>query len=250
MDSYIGFARVYDQLMTNVPYQKWGNFIDGVLTQKLAGKESPLVVDLACGTGTMTLLLAGKNYDMIGVDMSMDMLAEAQQKACEAGHNILFLAQDMRKLDLYGTVDAVISVCDGVNYILKQDELSAVFKRVRLFMNPGGVFIFDMNTEHKFKNIFGQRSFESKAENGAAYVWDNNFDEETKINEYRVHFYPDGSFDSDNFFTEVHKQRAYEYDCVIRMLKDAGFKKACAYNDYTNEPARADSLRVVYIAEV
>ncbi|MCL2285047.1 MAG: class I SAM-dependent methyltransferase [Firmicutes bacterium] len=250
MDSYIGFAQVYDRLMTNVPYEKWGNYIDGILKQKLAKEESPLVVDLACGTGTMTLFLANKNYDMIGVDISADMLAEAQQKSYEAGHNILFLAQDMRKLDLFGTVDAIVSVCDGINYILTPDEIAAVFKRVRLFLNPAGVFIFDMNTEYKFKNLFGRRSFEAKTENGPAYEWDNNYDENIKINEYSVRFYPDGNFDSDNFFTEIHRQRAYECQDIIVMLNEAGFSKVSACHNYTHEPAKPDSPRITFIAEV
>ena len=250
MDSYIGFGRLYDELMTNVPYEKWGNYINDALRKRLHETENPLVVDLACGTGTMTLFLANKGFDMIGVDISMDMLAEAQQKSYEAGQQILFLAQDMRKLDLFGTVDAVVSVCDGINYILTPEDLSTVFKRVILFLNPGGVFIFDMNTEYKFKELLGQQSFEAKTENGAAYELDNHYDEKTKVNEYRVLFYNKEDLEENEPFTEIHKQRAYSVDDVIRMLENTGFSKVSAYHNYTNEPTRIDSPRVTFIAVV
>ena len=116
---YKGFARMYDALMADAPYDIWAAYIDGVLKKHLkrANEAQPIVLDLACGTGNMTLRLAKMGYDMIGVDASEDMLAEAQRKAYEEGQSILFLAQDMQKLDLYGTVDAVASVCDGLNYI-------------------------------------------------------------------------------------------------------------------------------------
>jgi len=253
MSVYTGFARMYDELMANIPYEKWGTYICDVLIKKLNGKESPLVVDLACGTGTMTLYLSKMGYDMIGVDLSADMLAEAQQKAYEAEQNILFLSQDMRKLDLFGTVDAVICVCDGINYILEPKELGTVFERVRLFLNPGGVFIFDMNTEYKFKELLSNQSFEEKAKSGASYEWDNTYDEKTKINEYRVLFYDhpgQENIEEINGFTEVHKQRAYDTNDVVKKLLSAGFSKVTVCHEYTEEPPKPDSLRLTYIAEV
>jgi len=253
MSVYTGFARMYDELMTNIPYEKWGTYISNILKRKLTEKESPLVVDLACGTGTMTLLLSKMGYDMIGIDLSTDMLAEAQQKTYEAEQNILFLAQDMRQLDLFGTVDAAICVCDGINYIIEPKELDTVFDRVRLFLNPDGVFIFDMNTEYKFKEFLSNQSFEDKAKSGASYEWDNTYDEKTKINEYRVLFYDHtGQEDQEEIdsFTEVHKQRAYDRDDVVKKLLCAGFNKVTVYHEYTEEPPKPDSLKLTYIAEV
>ena len=249
MEFYKGFASIYDELMTYTPYKKWGEYIDGILKKRLPpGEKAPLILDLACGTGSMTVLLAQKGYDMIGVDMSTDMLATAQQKSFEAGYNILFLAQDMRKLDLYGTIDAAVCVCDGINYILEQNELSAVFKRVRLFLNPSGVFIFDMNTEYKFKELLGRRSFESKSKSGTRYELDNNYDEHTRINEYHVLFYPQGK--AAEPFMEIHRQRAYAIDDVLQMLTNTGFSKVSVSHEYTNEPPRPDSERVTFVAEV
>jgi len=230
--------------MTNAPYEKWGAYIYNVLKKQNFEAKSPLVLDLACGTGTMTVYLAKKGYDMIGVDISVDMLASAQEKAYENKQQILFLRQDMRKLDLFGTIDAAVCVCDGLNYILKEDELCKVFERVRLFLNPGGVFIFDINTEYKFKELFGNRIFEGKAKGGAAYEMENKYDETTKINEYHVLFYTKGESE----FTETHKQRAYDIDQVMQMLKNAGFSDVEVTHEYTNEPPRADSPRVTFVA--
>jgi len=246
MELYKGFASIYDELMTNTPYEKWGRYIDDTLQKRLShNKETPLVLDLACGTGSMTMFLAKKGYDMIGVDASIDMLASAQQKSFDTGHNILFLAQDMRRLDLYGTIDAAVCVCDGINYILTPEELNAVFKRVRLFLNPGGLFIFDMNTEYKFKELLGQRSFESKSKSGTAYELDNSYNESTKINEYHVLFHPKGEAS----FTEIHKQRAYATNDVLSMLADAGFSNVSANHEYTDEPPKPESERITYVAE-
>jgi len=246
---YNSFAKIYDELMTDAPYQKWGTYISDILIERgLIPTESskPLVLDLACGTGTMTLLLAEKGYDMMGVDASIDMLAAAQEKSYNEGQNILFLAQDMRELDLFGTIDAAVCVCDGINYILDEDELFTVFKRVRLFMNPGGVFIFDMNTEYKFKELLGNRSFEGKSENGAAYSLDNSFDETLGINEYRVLF----THENGDSFTEIHRQRAYKTDKVIDLLQKAGFGDVLISHEYTKEPPKIDSARVSFVAAV
>jgi len=244
MSVYHGFAQMYDDLMADIPYEKWRDYIKEILQQRFTNAEKPTVLDLACGTGNMTILLANEGFDMIGVDLSADMLAEAQQKAYEAGHNILFLAQDMRELDLYGTVDAVVCVCDGINYILDEKDLISVFKKVRLFLNQGGVFIFDMNTEYKFKELLGQRSFEAKTESGAAYELDNTYDEKTKINEYRVLFHNQDS----SPFMEVHKQRAYDIGTVLEMLQIAGLNNATVHHEYTAEPPQINSARLVFIA--
>jgi len=252
MEIYRGFATMYDELMQDIPYQKWGDYIFECIKKQYKNVKKPLVLDLACGTGNMTIHLSKKGFDMIGVDLSIDMLAAAQQKSYEQGQKILFLAQDMRELDLYGTIDAAVSVCDGLNYILDRADICKVFERVRLFLNPGGIFIFDMNTEYKFKELFAGLSFESTTQSGAACEWDNNYDEVTKINEYRVCFSNNkneqaGKADQ---FIEVHKQRTYDTEDVIQMLKTCGFEKVSAYHEYTQEPPKPDSIRITYIAEV
>ena len=156
MEAYTSFASVYDIFMDNVPYEEWGEYLRGLL--KEYGAESGLVVDLGCGTGAMTEILAGYGYDMIGVDNSEDMLELAMDKKIASGHDILYLLQDMREFELYGTVRAAVSVCDSVNYITEPEELTEVFRLVNNYLDPGGVFIFDFNTDYKYREILGEQT--------------------------------------------------------------------------------------------
>lgn len=151
--AYGEFARVYDMFQDNVDYQTWGQW----LKQQLAaqGITDGLVLDLGCGTGTMTEILAEAGYDMIGVDNSGEMLAEAMEKRVESGHDILYLLQDMQEFELYGTVRAVVSVCDSLNYITEEEELEHVFALVNNYLDPQGIFLFDMNTVYKYQTMIG-----------------------------------------------------------------------------------------------
>jgi len=240
--TYGGFAYLYDLLMDDIPYQVWADYINGVLKQHLGNSpQSHIVVDLACGTGNITLPLAHMGYDMIGIDMSTDMLSQAQSKVTD--EKILFLAQDMRELDLYGTVDAVICTCDSLNYILDEKELESIFARVKMFLNPGGVFIFDMNTEYKFTELLGGKSFTAEAE-GTSYVWNNHFDSKLGTNRYHVIFTPKNA----NSFEEIHYQRAYPQDMVCDLLQRAGFCMANVYDGYTDMPPGEQCIRTVFVA--
>ena len=156
MEAYTSFARVYDTFMDNVPYREWGEYIHSLLKER--GVSNGLVLDLGCGTGTLTEILAGYGYDMIGVDNSEDMLELALEKKLASGHDILYLLQDMREFELYGTVRAVVSVCDSMNYITEPEELMEVFELVNNYLDPGGVFIFDFNTDYKYREILGDRT--------------------------------------------------------------------------------------------
>lgn len=248
--SYRGFATMYDALMADAPYDEWAAYIDGVLKERLKANDNPIVLDIACGTGNITLRMADMGYDMIGVDVSTDMLAEARRKADEANHNILFLAQNAVNLDLYGTVDAAISVCDGLNYVLTEEALLTAFKKVKLFLNPQGIFIFDLNTEYKFKVRLGDRRFESFAESGEAYIWENMYHEEKKINEYKMTFFTlTENNEEKNHFEEMHYQKAYPINDVINMLKEAGFSTVSVYDGYSKEPPFEHSTRILFVAE-
>jgi len=238
MDSYRGFAAVYDLFMAKeVPYDAWADYIDDLL--RVNGCKS--VVDLACGTGNTTLRLAARGYDMIGIDASEDMLTQAQNKAFEEEQRILWLAQDMRALDLYGTVDAVVCTCDGLNYLINEADLREVFRRVRLFLNPGGIFIFDMNTEFKFAQVLGNGLFGDTTE-GAAYQWENHYDPATQVNTYRVMFQV-----GDEVFTELHRQRAYHPADVVNWLMTAGFASVQLRENYGNAPPSPTATRITFI---
>ena len=151
MEAYTSFASVYDTFMDNVPYNKWGKYIRDMLGRY--GVTEGLVLDLGCGTGTMTEILAGYGYDMIGVDDSEDMLELAMDKRLKSGHDILYLMQDMREFELYGTVKAVVSVCDSVNYMTEPEDLKEVFRLVNNYLDPGGIFLFDFNTDYKYREV-------------------------------------------------------------------------------------------------
>ncbi|MBO6164243.1 MAG: methyltransferase domain-containing protein, partial [Lachnospiraceae bacterium] len=142
--AYTGFAEVYDRFMENVPYDDWEAWIASRLESE--GYAGQLVLELGCGTGIMTERLAARGYDMIGVDLSEDMLAEAMEKRSLSGHNILYLQQDMREFELYGTVAAVVCICDSLNYITARRDLAQVFRLVNNYLDPGGLFLFDFNT--------------------------------------------------------------------------------------------------------
>ena len=169
MEAYTGFAAVYDTFMDNVPYEEWCGYIKSLLTEQ--GVKEGLVLDLGCGTGSLTELLAAAGYDMIGVDASEEMLELAYEKKAVSGSDILYLCQDMRELELYGTVEAVISVCDCMNYILEYEDLVQVFRLVNNYLDPGGVFIFDLNTEYKYETVMGDRVIAEDRED-AAFIWE------------------------------------------------------------------------------
>ena len=149
MEAYTSFARVYDTFMDNIPYEEWCEYLTGLMREY--GVRDGLVLDLGCGTGNMTELLAKAGYDMIGADNAEEMLEIAMEKRDKSGHDILYLLQDMREFELYGTVRAVISVCDSVNYITEPEELQEVFRLVNNYLDPKGVFIFDF--EYHLKNL-------------------------------------------------------------------------------------------------
>jgi len=239
---YNGFAYLYDSLMTNIPYHIWADYIDNVLVSHLgANRANNIILDMACGTGNITIPLAKLGYDMIGVDISVDMLAQAQAKLDR--ERVLFLAQDMRKLDLYGTINAAICTCDSLNYILNETDLETVFRRVKMFLNPGGTFIFDMKTEYTFKEILGKNTFIAEA-GDVSYEWNNHFDQKTGINEYRVKFMQS----TNESFIEVHHQKAYEVETVHDLLKTTGFATVSINDGYSADMYTSKSMRVVFVA--
>ena len=162
MEAYTSFAAVYDVFMDDVPYEEWCEYVCGILQEY--GIRDGLVLDLGCGTGTMTRLLAEQGYDMIGVDCSEDMLELAQEKEAGKSLNILYLLQDMREFELYGTVRAVVCICDSINYILEEEELLQVFRLVNNYLDPGGLFLFDLNTVYKYREVIGDATIMRRRE--------------------------------------------------------------------------------------
>lgn len=244
MEAYTNFATVYDMFMDNVPYDEWGEYVHSLL--KEYNINDGLVLDLGCGTGNITEILASKGYDMIGVDYSEDMLNVAQEKKIESGHDILYLNQDMREFELYGTVRAVVSICDSINYITDKEDLLTVFKLVNNYVDQYGVFIFDMNTEYKY-SMMGEDVIAENRENGS-FIWENYYDSEEKINEYDLTLYIEDNEGKYDRYEETHVQRAYAIDEVKELLEQAGLKFLKCFDAFTRNEPNETSERVYFIA--
>lgn len=232
MDAYTGFAEVYDLFMDQVPYEKWSGRIIQILSAY--GIRDGLVLDLGCGTGSMTELLAGAGYDMIGVDASEEMLELAYEKRAESGHDILYLLQDMREFELYGTVRAIVSVCDSLNYITEEEELLHVFRLVRNYLDPDGVFFFDMNTIYKYSKMLGETTIAENREEGS-FIWENYYDPEEQLNQYDLTLYIRDEDDRYTRFEETHIQKAYALERVLELLQQAGMKAEQIFDSDTGK---------------
>ncbi len=251
MEAYTSFAAVYDTFMDNVPYDEWGEYLRGLLVEN--GIEGGLVLDLGCGTGTMTEYLANLGYDMIGVDNSEDMLDIAMEKKEKSGHDILYLCQDMREFELYGTVRSIISICDSVNYITDQEELQQVFCLADNYLDPDGVFIFDFNTEYKYRKVLGDCTI-AESRDKCSFIWDNYYYEEEQINEYELSLFVKDEELSQNGqdiyqrYQETHFQRGYTLGEMKELLETAGMRFLAAYDAFTKDAPKEESERIYIIA--
>lgn len=245
MESYTSFAAVYDMFMDNIPYEEWASYVISLLREE--GIDDGLVLDLGCGTGSLTEILARKGYDMTGIDLSPDMLQIAMEKRMESGRDILYLNQDMREFELYGTVRAIVSICDSMNYLLEKADLVQTLRLANNYLDPGGVFIFDLNTEHKYRDILGQCTIAEDREE-SSFIWDNNFDEETGINEYNLSLFIQEEEDLYRKYQETHYQKAYSLDEVRAAVAEAGMELAAVYDAFTRNAPSEDSERVYVIA--
>ena len=247
-ESYTSFAQVYDMFMDNVDYPAWSKYLIQLLKEYQV--EDGLVLDLGCGTGNMTELLAKEGYDMIGVDNSEDMLEIASEKRAESGLNILYLLQDMREFELYGTVRAAVSVCDSVNYITEPEELKEVFRLVNNYLDPEGVFIFDFNTVYKYKEVMGDTVIaEDRGE--CSFIWDNYYYDEEKINEYDLTLFIREEGKEKNLYRkyqETHYQRGYTLDEMKELIQSSGLIFETAYDAFTHEAPTEKSERIYIIA--
>lgn len=242
MDSYTSFAQVYDLFMDNVPYEEWCEYIRDILHQY--GIENGLLLDLGCGTGKMCRIMSQYGYDLIGIDNSIEML-DIARKQNDAG--ILYLNQDMREFELYGTVRAVYCACDSVNYILSEEELTSVFKLVNNYLDPRGLFVFDFNPEYKYRELLAENTFAENREDGS-FIWENYYDEEEEINEYDLTLFIKDDHGKFERFGETHFQKSYTLEAMRRLIEAAGMEYVAAYDAYTFDPVREDSERITIIA--
>ncbi len=282
MEAYTDFAQVYDTFMDDTPYEEWCEYLTGllekyrssnaavipVITGEYDGcavngnllQERNTVLDLGCGTGTLTELFAAKGYDMIGIDNSQEMLQIAMDKRSRSGLDILYLLQDMRSFELYGAVGAVISVCDSLNYLLEEKEMVQTFKLVNNYLLPEGVFLFDFNTVYKYETVIGDATIAENRED-CSFIWENYYHEAEQINEYDLTVFVREDREDNTGktaatgigqavfrrFQETHFQRGYSLGQMQEYLRKAGLVFIEALDADTHGPVTDVSERI-YVA--
>lgn len=256
--AYSDFAAVYDELMDATPYEEWRDRIVKLIEKYGVSRpqrnaedeltsEKNLVLDLGCGTGTLTELLYEQGYDMVGVDNAESMLGIAMEKRIKTGSDILYIQQDMRELSLYSTVGTVISVCDSLNYILEQEELKTVFELVNNYLFPGGIFIFDFNTDYKYREVIGDTVIAENRED-CSFIWENYYDEEGHINEYDLTLFLQREGNLFERVTETHFQRGYTPEEITALLLQTGMELVEMRDADTDGEITETSQRVYVVA--
>ena len=243
MEAYTGFAQVYDLFMDNVPYEQWADFIDEKF--KKYNIQDDLILDLGCGTGKLTRLMADKGYTLIGVDNAYEMLDIARER----DDNILYVMQDMVELDLYSQVAGVYCACDCLNYILEKEDLLSVFNRVNEFLLDDGIFIFDINSQYKYEKLLAENTFAEVREE-SSFIWENYYDKEERINQYDLTLFVRTDEHNDTFsrFSEIHYQKCYELEEILDLLNEAGFDIKEILDCYSQEAAKSNSEKITIIA--
>lgn len=242
---YNRFAHLYDALMWDVPYKQWADYYFEIFRR--FGCKTGLGLDLGCGTGNMTAELASRGCDMIGVDISADMLVIAKDKAEKAGMDILYLNQNMTEFELYGTVNFIVSSLDCVNYITDKNSLKRVFKLVNNYMDPGGLFVFDINTEYKLSRVLGNNTYVSDGED-IFYSWQNSYDSRSRLCGFYLTFFEKGADGAYRRFDEVHTERAYSVEEIKAMLEYAGLKLEGVFHELTFKKPCRNSERLFFVA--
>ncbi|RDY26421.1 class I SAM-dependent methyltransferase [Romboutsia weinsteinii] len=245
MDQYRDFAFIYDELMNEVDYDGWVRYIEDIIKDENAQVQN--ILELACGTGNLTIPLTKKNYDIAGIDISDEMLSVAREKAEKEGVELVLLQQDIAELDFdIINLDCVLCACDGFNYITYDDDLENVFAKTHELLKEEGIFIFDISSFYKLSTVLGNNTYGENRED-VAYMWQNYFDDEENLVEMELAFFvkdEDGKFDR---FEEVHQQRAYTEDEIVEMLEEAGFKNIKVYGDFKLESPKEDSQRIFFV---
>lgn len=247
MSEYSGFAQFYDELTGNISYKDRAEYFDRIISEygNKKPKEESILLDLACGTGSMSFEFSDIGYDVMGIDSSYDMLSEATAKNSTREKPLLFLCQKMQELDLYGTVDAVVCALDSLNHITNPSEVAQVFKRVGLFLDRDALFVFDVNTPYKHEKILADETFVYDCED-VYCVWQNKFDRDTCSVDISLDFFAeeDGAYyRTSESFTE----RAYSHEEIMKFADDAGMELLAVFEGDTFNAPKEDTQRAVYV---
>ena len=247
-EAYSDFAAVYDELMDNIPYDEWFIYLKALLQEYKI--HNGIIVELGCGTGTLTELLASAGYDMIGIDNAPSMLDIANAKKQVNASSTLYLCQDMREFELFGTVAAIVSLCDSINYITNLDELLTVFKLVNNYLDTDGIFIFDFHPKYYYKEIVADATIAEDRDN-ISFIWDNYYDDDSDINELALSLFIQDTEDETIYrkYEELHEQRGYTLSEIKELVEKSGLILLAAYDAFTHEPATEESERIYIIAK-
>ena len=247
-EAYSDFAAVYDELMDNIPYNEWFSYLHALLKENKI--EKGIIAELGCGTGTLTEMLASAGYDMIGIDNAPAMLDIANSKKQANNSNTLYLCQDMREFELFGTVACVISLCDSINYILDKDDLLDVFRLVNNYLDTDGIFIFDFHTRYYYEEIVADATI-AEDRDDISFIWDNYYDAESNINELALSLFIRDRNDPSIYrkHEELHEQYGYTLCEMKTLIEKSGLTLLMAYDASTHNPATEQSERIYMIAK-
>lgn len=248
-DGYSAIARVYDKLNRDIDYKKWADFFEECF-ERFSELKPQIILDLACGTGRMTRELSARGYDMIGVDGSADMLGEAYSGG---GEGILYLMQDMRELELYGTVGATVCCLDSLNYLIEEKDLYKTLALVHNYSDPDALFIFDVNTPYKFENIYADNSYILEDENdegGAIYCgWQNFYDRESRVCDFYLSVFEEGEKGEYYRDDEHQRERCYTEGEIKDALLATGFELLGVYSDLNFKESAESDERWYFVAK-
>lgn len=247
MEQYKNLAKFYDGLNSHVDYQKFVSYYEKIFNK--FGFKPEIIVDLACGSGTLTELLALRGFDMIGIDISTEMLDIALNKKINSKQDILYLNQDICDFDLYGTTEAIVCALDGINHIINKNDLFSCFKNCRLFLDPRGVFIFDINTRYKFEKVLHGNSsvYES---NDTFCVSEHTFDKKDRLFYYDIAIFNKAQDNNYSKLNDCIIERAYTIEEISDLLNRAGFKKISIFDNFTFKKPHDKSERVFFVARI
>jgi predicted TPR repeat methyltransferase len=242
---YNNFAYIYDTLTADINYAKWADYIESIF--KKNNQKPSLILELGCGTGSLGIEMTKRGYEMICLDISPDMLNCAMQKAKEENLDILFLNQDMTGFELYGTVDVIVCLLDSINYLTNPNQLRKMFGLVKNYLNPNGLFIFDINTQFKFENILSDNVF-YEIEDDITYIWNNSYNSKTKKARFDLTFFVRQE-ELYQRFDETHFERAYSHDEIMNFIDESGLKYITSYDELKFKKPVKESKRVFYVCQ-
>lgn len=246
MSGYSVFARYYDELTANIDYVRRGEYFHEIIKKFKETKEN-ILLDLACGTGSISEVMARLGYDVIGVDNSDEMLGMAIEKKFDSGLNIQYLCQDMRKLDMFGTVDVIICALDSINHLANLNDVRKVFEGAAFFCEMNGLFIFDVNTLYKHRKILANNTFTYETDN-VYCIWENTLNAETDEVRMNLEFFEREENGLYSRSSESFSEKAYSEETIEKLLEESGFKVLAKYGDDTFDPPTETSQRIIYAA--